>query len=155
MPVGNYPIGIEEKQDAIAYDRSLKRRSLAYVCAGLATTGAILGLVGAAFILTAAVATISPSQRDQQDRTWLAQKIDDARGVRQSLAKQLPAPPPLPTIHVRVTHRNGFSGTKANLRSNTTARNWAQARSAFATLEPLRLEVPLNAFQQFDRHAIH
>lgn len=154
MLVCSHPTSIEKKQDALANDRTFRRRSSACVCAGLVTTGIVLGMIGGIFVLTATVATTALSHRDQQEQTRLAQKMDDARDIRQALARPLPRPAPLLAMSAHVVRGPGPSVEKAKLRSNSSVKNWAPARAAFAHLESESRDTPLTAFQELDRHAI-
>jgi len=114
----------------------------------MAVAGLVLGASGGAFIL---IATAARSQYAQPPRTWLDQKIDDAREVRQVLARPLPPRVPLAPVTGRVTH--AFATTRSL--PKPVSRNPTTVQDVFAKVAPESPHAQLNAYAEFDRHAIH
>ena len=135
-------------------ERSLLRQCIAYICtAGAAITGIFFGSIGTALVLITAMNPVPEiSLGDQDERTQLDQKIEDAREVRESLAKKFPPLAPLP----RITARAHYAKVQARVSAPQSAsayRSRMQAREAFARI-PLANSAPqVNSYAEVDRHA--
>lgn len=111
--------------------------------------------MGAALILVGAISSAPDvSQARQEQTTWLNQKIEDSQEIRSVLAKKLPSPEPLPLITARASHAPQPAAAVASSSSVALQRNLAQARDAFANVEPAFADTHVRAYGEFDRHAI-
>lgn len=153
-------------ESATARGRRLVSNCLLYAgLIGLALTGVVLGLSGAALIGVASgvaiVADDASSGQSQPNRTYLNMKIADLREIRHALARS-PYPEPLPRI---VAHAPPATGSAAGSETAMARsgrhqappdrhRGIAEARNALAKIAPGAPAPRLSAYTDVDRHAV-
>lgn len=134
-------------------DRQFLSNYLRYVgVISVALTGIALGLTGGALTGIASGLTValqSEAEMPQPGQTALDFKMQNLREVQQALAKPLPPTEPLPPITARKIHSTPRAANVDHRKS------MAEARKAFAKIEPDDAEVRSSAYAEPDRHRVY
>src|SRR5882724_9459317 len=126
-------------------DRSFLSSYFLYVSViGVALTGMALGLPAAVPPATGL------SQQTQQERTVLDLRMENAREIRQALARPLPRPEPHSRITIRASHAVGSAAVPSNAHRRKLI---AEAREVFANIEPSTSDARSSAYAEPDRHS--
>jgi hypothetical protein len=146
--------------DAMSNDRQFFSNYLRYVgVIGLALTGIALGLTGAALISIASGLTVAvnpEAEISQPGQTVLDVRMQNLREVQQALAKPLASPEPLTPITARKAHSATRTiGHTVVATGADHRKSMAEARNAFAHIDPNNSDARSSAYAEPDRHGVY